>query len=48
MERDKSIFGSLEIDTIVTWMWYFIKHYNTIEEVECSAFLFNYYMTEKE
>ena len=29
-------------------MWYFIKYYRTMEEVEMSAFLFNYYMTEED
>ena len=48
MERDAGIFGRLEIDIIVRWMWYFIKYYKTMEEVELSAFLLNYYMTEED
>ena len=48
MERDKSIFGSLKIDTIVQRMRYFSKHKTTMEEVKCSAFMFNYYMTEED
>jgi len=47
-ERDKSILGRVEIDGIVRWMWYFIKHYRTMEEVEMSAYLFNWYMTEND
>ena len=36
--RDKDIFGNVEIDVIVRWMWYFIKYYRNMEEVEMSAF----------
>ena len=46
--RDKDIFGNVEIDVIVRWMWYFIKYYRNMEEVEMSAFFFNYYMTEED
>ena len=48
IERDKDILGRLEIDLIVRWMWYFIKNYKTMEEVELSAYLFEYYMTKKD
>ena len=44
--KDKDIFGRLEIDIIVRWMWYFIKYYKTKDEVELSAYLFHLYMTE--
>ena len=47
-ERDKDIFGRVEIDIIVRWMWYFIKYYKNMGEVEMSAYLFNFYMTEED
>ena len=47
-EKDKDIFGRLEIDILVRWMWYFIKYYKSMEEVEVSAFMFNFYMTEED
>ena len=46
--KDKDIFGRLEIDIIVRWMWYFIKYYKTMEEVEMSADMYNFYMTEED
>lgn len=47
-ERNKSVYGRIEIDIIVNWMWYFIKHYKTMEEVEMSSFLLNLYLTEQD
>jgi len=45
-ERSKNILNRIEIDIVVRWLWYFIKNYKTMEEVELSAFLMEYYMTE--
>ncbi len=47
-EREKSILGHIEIDVIVRWMWYFIKTYRTMEEVQMSAYFINWYMTEND
>jgi len=46
VERNKDILNRIEIDIVVRWMWYFIKNYKTMEEVELSAYFMEYYMTE--
>ena len=45
-EKNKSIFTRVEIDLIVKWLWYFIKHYENSDEVEFSMMLLNYYLNE--
>ena len=45
-ERSNCIWGRLEIDMLITFMWYFIKFYRTREEVEMASHLMNYYMRE--
>ena len=37
-ERNKDILNRIEIDIVVRWLWYFIKNYKTMEEVELSAY----------
>ena len=46
-EKNKSILTRVEIDLIVKWLWYFIKHYENSDEVEFSMMLLNYYQTSQ-
>jgi len=46
-EREKDILGRIEIYIIVRWMWYFIKNYKTMEEVELSTYFMEHDMTEE-
>ena len=44
--KNKSILARAEIDVFIRWMWYFAKHYETVEEINISAELLKLYMTE--
>ena len=38
----------VEIDVILQWLWYFIKHYINSDKIEFSTNLMNYYVTEED
>ena len=38
----------IEIDVIVKWLWYFVKHYLNLEEIELSTIFMKYYVNEKD
>ena len=38
----------IEIDVIMKWLWYFVKHYLNLEEIELSTILMNFYVNEKD
>ena len=44
--RTRSVESSIEVDVLVNWLWYFIKHYESLEEVEFSMTLLNKYLNE--
>ena len=47
-KRTRALFPRVEIDLIVKWLWYFIKHYENSDEAEFSMVLLNYYLNEKD
>ena len=42
----KTISARAEIDVLIGWIWFFAKHYKTVEEINISAKLLKLYMTE--
>ena len=46
--RKTSVRASIEVDTIVKWLWYFIKNYESKEEVDLAMKLMGYYLSEKQ
>ncbi|KAL7551396.1 hypothetical protein ACHAWF_015520, partial [Thalassiosira exigua] len=47
-QRKKCIQSSIEIDLIVRWMWYFIKHYENPSEVKMAMTLLHIYLNESQ
>ena len=44
--REKGYQSSVEVDTVVRWLWYFIKYYETPEEVNLSYELLKLYLSD--
>ena len=44
--KKRSHQDSIEVDTIVKWLWYFIKYYESPEEVDFAYQLLDLYLTE--
>ncbi|EJK59564.1 hypothetical protein THAOC_20187 [Thalassiosira oceanica] len=44
--RDSGIENRAEIDAITRWLWYFIKHYETIEECNVAMKFLKFYLAE--
>ena len=44
--RDKGYQSSVEVNTVVRWLWYFIKYYETPEEVKLSYELLKLYLSD--
>ena len=42
--KSDNILSRVEVDVIVHWMWYFVKHYENDEEIELSSTLMNFYL----
>jgi N-glycosylase/DNA lyase len=46
-KRNRDATSRIEIDLVVRWLWYFIKYYETEEEINLSMELLNFYLKEK-
>ena len=44
--RKRSWKSSVEVDVVVRWLWYFIKYYESPEEVDLAYRLLSYYLNE--
>ena len=44
--RKSSVNASIEVDAFVKWLWYFIKYYESQEEVDLSMELLGHYLNE--
>jgi len=44
--RKKDWKASIEIDVLIRWLWYFVKYYETAEEVNIATQLLHLYMNE--
>ena len=46
--KNSSILSKIEIDVIERWLWYFIKNYETKEEVELCLDLLDAYLNDEQ
>ena len=46
--KNSSIFTRVEIDVVVRWLWYFIKHYEDEKEIQFSLNLLDFYLKEED
>ena len=46
MAKDASILARAEVDTIIRWMWYFARNYETEEEVKLASKLLVRYLSD--
>ena len=46
-EKEKNGFTRVEVSVFMKWVWYFIKYYENMDEVEFLMTLFNYYLTQE-
>ena len=46
--KSSNIMLRIEINVIVKWLWYFVKHYLNSEEIKLSTILMKYYVNEKD
>ena len=46
--KTSNIMSRVEIDVIVRWLWYFVKHYINSDKIEFSTNLMDYYVTEED
>ena len=46
MAKDASILARAEVDTIILWMWYFARNYETEEEVKLASKLLIRYLSD--
>jgi hypothetical protein len=47
-KRNRDATSRIEIDLVVRWLWYFIKYYETEEEINLSMELLNFYLKEED
>ena len=44
--RDSSIANRVEVDVVIRWLWYFIKHYETEQEISLAMDFLSFYLSE--
>jgi len=46
--KSSSIMARAEVDMILCWLWYFLKHYELQEEIRLSQYLLTFYLNDEQ